>query len=183
MERPWPGEGTFEESEAGRYPRGDGWYVLNVADSVALAREGNGHAFRLTPRPEESGVDFMVNVRVIEPGEVSSLYHGESNQEGFLVLSGECLALVEGEERRLRPWDFFHCPPWTRHTFVGAGDGPCAVLMIGGRDPDEDIVYAVHEVAARHDAGVEEETDDPAVAYPSMGWQTPEPARRPWPPA
>jgi quercetin dioxygenase-like cupin family protein len=39
-----------------------------------------------------------------------TMYHREKAQEGFLVLSGECLLVVEGEERPLRQWDFFHCP-------------------------------------------------------------------------
>ena len=50
-----------------------------------------------------------INVTVLQPGQ-SGLYHAESGQEAFLVLSGECKLLVEGEERPLRPWDFFHAP-------------------------------------------------------------------------
>ena len=41
------------------------------------------------------------------------MHHRENAQEGFLVLSGECLLIVEEEERRLRAWDFFHCPGGT----------------------------------------------------------------------
>ena len=54
---------------------------------------------------------FGINVTVLEPGQ-SGVYHAESNQEAFLVLGGQCRLLVEGEERRLRAWDFFHSPPW-----------------------------------------------------------------------
>src|SRR3954454_2643382 len=89
---------------------------------------------------------------------------GEDEQEDFLVLSGECLLLVEGEERRLGQWDFVHCPAWTEHVFVGAGDGPCVVLMVGAR-PDVEVVYPVSEVALRHGAGVERETRSPGEAY------------------
>jgi uncharacterized cupin superfamily protein len=181
MDRPRPQEATLEETDAGKRPQGDGWYVMNVADALAMAREGVGHSFRLGG--EGSFPVYGLNVRVFEPGEVTSLYHAESNQEDFLVLMGECLLLVEGEERRLRQWDFFHAAPWTEHTFVGAGEGPCAVLMVGQRDPDEGIVYPVDETAAKHGASVERETQDPAEAYGSMGWQPPQPARRPWPPA
>ena len=167
--------------EAGLGPADEGWFVLNARE--ARWSTGDLGEYCAFESREARFPQLGINLNRLDPGESMTMYHREKAQEGFLVLSGECLALVEGEERRLGPWDFFHCPSWTRHTFVGAGDGPCAVLMIGGRDPDEDIVYAVHEVASRHDAGVEEETDDPAVAYPSMGWQTPEPARKPWPPA
>ncbi len=90
---------------------------------------------------------------VLEPGQ-SSVYHAETNQEAFLVLAGECRLLVEGEERRLRAWDFFHSPPWTEHAFVGAGDGPCVILMVGAHS-GPDVRYPVSELAARYGASVE----------------------------
>jgi uncharacterized cupin superfamily protein len=112
------------------------------------------------------------------------MYHAEDSQEDFLVLHGECLLLVEGEERRLRAWDFVHCPNWTEHVFVGAGDGPCAILMVGTRKHErEKLVYPVSDVALRHVAGVEEETQDGRVAYARYGETQPRPnddARLPW---
>src|SRR3954452_17842559 len=66
-----------------------------------------------------------IGIGVLQPGQASGHYHGEDAQEHFLVLSGECLLLIGGEERRLRAWDFVHCPPWAEHIFVGAGEGPC----------------------------------------------------------
>jgi uncharacterized cupin superfamily protein len=83
-------------------------------------------------------------VAVLEPGRPSTLYHAESVQEDFLVLAGECVARVEGEERRLRQWDFLHCPPGTAHAFVGAGDGPCVLVMVGARTPDKTLDYPEH---------------------------------------
>ncbi|MBA2359835.1 MAG: cupin domain-containing protein, partial [Actinobacteria bacterium] len=41
------------------------------------------------------------------------------------VLAGEAILIIEGDERPLRQWDFVHCPPGTRHAFVGTGTGPC----------------------------------------------------------
>ena len=97
------------------------------------------------------------------------MYHWEADQEDFLVLSGEALLIVEGQERALRQWDFVHCPPETRHIILGAGEGPCAVLAIGAREHiDEDCnggAYTVDEVARRHGAGVDEQTSDARVAY------------------
>jgi uncharacterized cupin superfamily protein len=93
------------------------------------------------------------------------MYHRESDQEGFLVLSGECLLVVEGEERRLRAWDFFHCAPGTTHSFVGAGDDPCVILMVGARTDDRTILYPRDELALRHGAGVEQDTPSPQEAY------------------
>jgi uncharacterized cupin superfamily protein len=102
------------------------------------------------------------------------MYHREDNQENFLVLSGECLLLVEDEERQLRAGDFVHCPPGTDHIFVGAGEGPCVIFMAGARTgwPDKGIVYPRSDLARRHGAGVEEETSVPSEAYASFPkWQ------------
>jgi uncharacterized cupin superfamily protein len=93
------------------------------------------------------------------------MYHAEDGQEDFLVLAGECLLLVEEEERPLRAWDFFHCAPGTRHVFVGAGSGPCLILAVGTRLPESGVVYPVSELARRHGAGVERETRLPREAY------------------
>jgi uncharacterized cupin superfamily protein len=101
-----------------------------------------------------------------------------------LVLYGEALLIVEGEERPLRQWDFVHCPPETRHIIIGAGDGPCRVIAVGSRQHvDENVnggAYVVDEVASRHGAGVEEETDDPEVAYARFADPEPTPYRAGW---
>ena len=101
---------------------------------------------------------------MVWPGQPNCMYHGEGAQEDFLVLSGECLLLVEGEERRLKAWDFVHFPAWAEHVVVGAGTGPCAILMVGSR-ADEGVLYPVSELAQKHGAGVEVETGKPPEAY------------------
>jgi uncharacterized cupin superfamily protein len=125
--------------------------------------------------------DVGVNVQILQPGQPNCRYHSEPVQEDFLVLHGECIVILEGRERSLAQWDFVHCPAGTEHVFVGAGDGPCAVLMIGSRRRDE-AHYPVNEVAARYDASVQEDTDEPEQAY--ADWST-EPWRQTtaaWPP-
>ena len=106
---------------------------------------------------------------VLEPGKPTGMYHAESSQEDFLVLAGTCLLIVEEEERELGAWDFVHCPPGTRHTFVGTGDGPCVIFMTGARQEDGTIVYPVSETAQARGAGVETETNSPRVAYAPFG--------------
>jgi uncharacterized cupin superfamily protein len=157
-------EAPLEETGSGLAPARDGWFVLNVADAAWATNPKFGAEGTFETR-DRRFPGFGIDVSVLQPGQPNCYYHREARQECFLVLSGECLLLVEGEERRLRAWDFVHCPPWTEHVFVGAGDGPCAILMIGQRpDPDE-VVYPVSELALRHGAGVEAETGSPAVAY------------------
>ena len=108
-----------------------------------------------------------IRIQVVLPGRPSGLYHREDMQEDFLVLAGECVLLVEGEERRLQAWDFFDSPPNTEHIFVGAGDRPCVILMTGARSPNWSVVYPVSELASRHGAGVEVEATSPRDAYAS----------------
>ncbi|HZU59778.1 MAG TPA: cupin domain-containing protein, partial [Solirubrobacteraceae bacterium] len=142
-------------------------------------KPGQSSVLQLEP---EDGVwpDTGVNVRIMQPGQPNCRYHSEPVQEDFLVLYGECIAIVEGEERPLRQWDFFHCPAGVNHVFVGAGDGPCAVLMIGSRRLDE-VHYPVNAVAAKYDASVQQATDDPSEAYADWRqepWRT---VPNPWP--
>ncbi len=133
-------EAQLEDSGSGLAPASDGWFVVNVRDAQWLTSE-NGEK-----RPSGSECSFEstksefpqlgIRLHVLEPGEPNGLYHAESEQEAFLVLSGECTLLVEGEERLLRQWDFFHSPARTEHIFVGAGEGPCVIFMVGARGRD-----------------------------------------------
>src|SRR5919199_3543489 len=140
------------------------WFVVNVRDARWRKHDTFGAAC-VFEHSETSFETFGVNIRVLQPGQPNCLYHSESNQEDFLVLAGECLLLVDGEERPLRAWDFVHCPPGTEHVFVGAGDGPSVILMVGGRSEDERLLYPVAEVAQRHGASAERETTSPEEAY------------------
>ena len=101
------------------------WFVVNVRDAHWRKHETFGASCRFET-PDAPFEQLGVNIRVLQPGEPNCLYHSESLQEDFLVLAGECLLLVEGEERPLEAWDFVHSPPGTEHVFVGAGDGPCS---------------------------------------------------------
>jgi len=156
-------------------------FIMNVADAPAFAHSRRATLIDFEPE----GVlwpDVGVNIQVMRPGQPNCRYHSEPVQEDFLVLQGECVVILDGKERQLRQWDFLHCPAGTEHVFVGAGDGPCAVLMIGSRRRDE-AHYPVSELAASYDASVASETDDPAEAY--ADWRREE--RRlipsPWPPS
>jgi uncharacterized cupin superfamily protein len=168
-----------EDTPEGRTVRSEGWFVVNLAGARAL-RGDKGGVFAPFEGPDAPFPHFGINVTVLAPGEPSALYHGEANQEGFLVLSGECRLLVEEQERRLRAWDYVHCPPWTRHVLVGAGDGPCAVLMVGARGSEE-IHYPRSELAAGARASAPHDTSSPAEAY--ADWPGPlRPEPMPWPP-
>jgi uncharacterized cupin superfamily protein len=157
-------EAPLERTEAGLVPSGEGWFVLNAREASWFdGHFGAGTRFEGTARFPDIGI----NIGVLAPGQPSCMYHGEDVQEDFLVLSGECLLLIEGEERPLKAWDFVHCPAWTEHVFVGAGDGPCAILAVGGRGGDA-VIYPASELAQRHGAGVQRETPEPAEAYAGL---------------
>jgi uncharacterized cupin superfamily protein len=157
-------EAPLQDFGSGLAPAGEGWFVVNVRDAEWWNSKtfGSGCAFETGEAPFPQ---LGINIAVMQPGEPNCLYHSESQQEAFLVLSGECRLLVDGEERLLGPWDFVHCPAGTEHVFVGAGDGPSVVLMTGARTPDEQLLYPASELAARYGASAEEETPDPRKAY------------------
>ncbi len=165
-------EAPLEDGAAGLYPADEGWFVVNVRDAQWLDSHGLG---RYAPFEGEHArfAQLGVNVAVLHPGEPSCMYHAEDAQEDFLVLAGECLLVVEGKERALRQWDFAHCPPLTRHVFVGAGEAPCLLLGVGARRKGRRLVYPVDETALRHGAGVEAETGSPAEAYARFAEPTP----------
>ena len=152
--------------------------IVNLADAPARS-----HPRRATVIEMEPGggrwPDTGVNVQIMQPGQPNCRYHSEPVQEDFLVLHGKCIAIVEGEEKPLRQWDFFHCPAGVEHVFVGAGDGPCAVLMIGSRRVDE-AHYPVNEVAAKYDASAKETTDDPKEAYADWAGEPWKEIPNPW---
>jgi uncharacterized cupin superfamily protein len=157
-------EAPLQKTETGVVPTGEGWFVVNVED--ARWYDSTPLGFYLPFEGEDARfAELGINIGVLRPGEAGGMYHGEETQEDFLVLAGECVLIVEGQERMLRAWDFFHCPPWTEHGFVGAGDEPCVVLAVGARWKGRGIVYPVNEIALRYDAGVSEETTEPAKAY------------------
>jgi uncharacterized cupin superfamily protein len=171
---------------SGLTPVTEGWFVVNVRDAEWWFSERRGARCAFENEYGDSPVEFArlgINVTVLEPGQTGGLYHSESNQEGFLVLSGQCTVLVEDEERSLRPWDFFHSPPWTEHALVGAGDGPCVILVVGARLGTE-VRYPVSELAAPHGASVAEETSDWRQAFaavePFGRERPPNWARLPW---
>ena len=166
-------EARLEQQEGGLTAVTDGWFVVNARDAPWITSEKFGSVclFEGDDAPFEQIGHSLV---VFRPGQPSGLYHREANQEDFLVLSGECVLLVEGEERHCKAWDFVHCPAHTEHILVATGDRPCVVFMVGARAgwPDKGIVYPRSELALRHGAGVEEETNVPKEAYaPFPGWK------------
>jgi uncharacterized cupin superfamily protein len=175
-------EAQLEPTEHGLVPKGDGWFVLNARQAQWRHAEGRGAYSQLEGDPEFS--QLGIHLVVLGPSEPMAMYHWEADQEDFLVLAGEALLIVEGEERPLRQWDFVHCPAETKHVIVGAGGGPCIVLAVGARGkrstgPDWGG-YTVDEVALRHGAGVEQETTDAHQAYARVQRREPTRYREGW---
>jgi uncharacterized cupin superfamily protein len=168
-------EARLIRKEAGLVPEGEGWFVVNAREARWWRHEAFGAATTFENEEDAPFKEFGINIQVLAPGEPNCMYHAENGQEDFLVLYGECLVLIEEEERPLKQWDFVHCPPWTRHVFVGAGDGPCAILMVGTRPDAEELLYPVSELARKYDAGVEEETTTGREAYASFPKSVEEP--------
>lgn len=175
-------EARLEAVASGLAPVTPGWFVVNAADAAWVSTEHTGICifesddFVLRGRPDLT--EYVkpyagFTIHVMTPGEPSGGYHAESVQEDFLVVHGECLLIVEGEERHLRTWDYVHCPPGTAHAFVGAGDGPSVIVGSGNRDLDDSTFwreYGESDLAERHRIG-------PAHRPPTEAWKVQRPQR------
>ena len=156
----------LRETKYGLVADGDGWFVINARES--RWRDAGHFGLYCDFEGKRRFRQFGINVSVLQPGQPIGLYHSERAQEGFLVLAGACLPLVEGQERRLRAWDFFHCPGGTDHMIAGSGSGPAVVLAVGARGGRKGLVYPVEPLAVAQRAGVERETTRPREAYASF---------------
>ena len=155
-------EARTVESPAGKFAEGEGWYVLNAAEARWHQNEKFGVSCGF-----EGDVEFPqygINIHVLQPGQPNCHFHGEGEQEDFLVLEGECLLIIEDQERLLKKWDFVHCPAWARHLFVGQGDGPCVILMVGTRG-EGGVIYPINETARRFGGCPAQETDSAKESY------------------
>jgi uncharacterized cupin superfamily protein len=167
-------EASLESTDSGLVPKDGGWFVLNAREARWYHTDGRTAVTAF--EAEEGDGEFKqlgINVSVMNPGEIMAMYHWEADQEDFLVLSGEALLIIEGEERPLRQWDFVHCPPGAKHTIVGAGNGPCVVLAVGARVKSSGGKpgwggYTVEPAAAKHGASVKEDTTEPKEAYAGL---------------
>ena len=156
----------MKDTGAGVVPASPGWFVLNARDARWSDRPGRGVNLPLTGSDEFEAETYFpmlgMSIAVLAPGEPNATYHWETEQEDFLVLAGE------GQERALGQWDFVHCPPETRHAFVGAGDGPCVILAASSRQFQKDGpwgFYCADDAAGRYNAASPEDTQDSDVAY------------------
>ena len=174
-------ESKLEQTEHGLVTKGEGWFVLNMRDAGWRHADGRGAVAVIADdfEGERQFEQLGLNPFVLGPGEPMALYHWEGDQEDFLVVSGEAVLIVEGRERQLQAWDFVHCPPNTKHVIVGAGNGPCLVIAVGAREHDM-LGFTVDEVAKRHSASVEEDTNDGGEAYAGIPRREPTAYRDGW---
>jgi uncharacterized cupin superfamily protein len=174
-------EARLQRTENGLAAAGEGWFVLNARE--ASWRHAPGRGARLDFEGETEFPQVGVNLFILGPGEPMGMYHWEADQEDFLVLSGEALLIVEGEERPLRQWDFVHCPADTKHIIIGAGEEPCAVLAVGARAHQEGSDwggYTVDETAQQHGVGVDRKTNEADEAYAGLPTRKPTSFREGW---
>ena len=174
-------EAPLADTEVGLEPGGDGWFVMNARDARWWYAEGRSAICDFEALSDVR--QFGLNITVLWPGVSMGMYHWEADQEGFLVVTGEAVLIVEGQERPLGQWDYVHCPPETQHIIVGTGDGPCVVVAVGGRDHAGRADwggYTVDETAARRGVSVERETTEAREAYAHLPSREPARYRDGW---
>jgi uncharacterized cupin superfamily protein len=181
MITPVVSEAKLERTEAGLVPVTPGWFVMNVRDARWVDRGGRGYSAPMTGWTDEEAETLFpqlgLQIAALGPGNPLSMYHWETDQEDFLILAGDAILIVEGQERPLRQWDFAHTPSGAAHTIV-AGENGCVVLAVGSRENQARGpwgAYTVDEAAIRHGAGVEEETEESTVAYARFSQSKPTP--------
>jgi len=174
-------ESKLEKTEHGLVPKGEGWFALDMRDAEWRHVDGRGAVCVALDdfEGERQFEQLGVNPFVLMPGEPMAMYHWETDQEDFLVVSGEAVLIIEGEERQLRAWDFVHCPPNTKHVIIGAGSGPCLVFAVGAREHDS-LGFTADDAAKRYGASVEEDTLDPGLAYGPVPRREPTAYRDGW---
>ena len=177
-------EAELEVTDAGVVPVSRGWFVLNAHDARWNQKPGQGFSLPLTGDNEYEAEKYFpmlgMAIRIVESGEPTTTYHWENDQEDFLVLAGEGVLIVEGQERRLKQWDFVHCPPGTKHAFAGAGEGRFVLLCASSRQFQKDGPwgsYVSDETASSYNASSPEDTEDGSVAY--ARFPDPQPVRYP----
>jgi uncharacterized cupin superfamily protein len=168
-------EAKLQETPAGVEPAGEGWFVVNVRDTRWATHDAFGSGCVFESREGAPFPELGINISVVQPEQPLCLYHEEDAQEDFLVLGGECLLLVNGEERPLKAWDFVHSPAGTEHVIVGAGEGLSIVLAVGARPESERLHYPHSEFAERYGASAEADTSEPQEAY--ARFERPQPER------
>jgi uncharacterized cupin superfamily protein len=160
-------EAPLERTENGVQAAGEGWFVVNARDAVWGESDTMGVFTRLGESKAARFPQLGFNIGVLWPGQPACMYHREPNQEGFLILSGECILLVEGQQRHMKQWDYFHCPADTDHLLIASGDEPCVAIAVGSR-ASRGVVYPVSELARKYGGSVEKETTDPDEAYEGL---------------
>jgi uncharacterized cupin superfamily protein len=176
-------EAPLNRTESGLVPGGNGWFVVNAREAQWIHAEGRGARLPFEGDGDAEFPQVGISLFSLAPGESMGMYHWEADQEDFLMLSGEGVLLIEGEERPLRQWDFVHCPAGTKHIIVAAGRRPCVVLAVGAREHQDEAGwggYTVEELAQRHGVSVERETTDAREAYANVSHRQPAKYRRDW---
>lgn len=152
-----------------------GWFVVNVRGApwehnsmravCKFGGEGDAHFD-----------DLGIGLYFIQPGKPMSLYHHEAGQEDFLILSGRCTVLIDGQRRDAGPWDFALPVPHGAHD---RRHGRGAGADLGGRrsQGEGQARYPVEPEAIRLGAGVPDEHTTADQVFASFG----EPQRGPAP--
>ena len=103
-------EARLEDVGSGLAPVSEGWFVVNARDAAWLTNETFGGVcifesddFVLRERPDLEPVEVEgagFTLARDQTGQASGLYHAETKtQEDFLVVAGECIVLIEEQER------------------------------------------------------------------------------------
>jgi hypothetical protein len=173
-------EASSEETPYGRYITSDGWFVLNIADALAVRNDEKGGAtYPLEPR-ESPFRDVGIRVPSSRRANRTRSTTPKACRKGFSCSRASARSSWRRTNGRCGSGTTSTVQPVRASVIVGAGDGPCSILMLGAR-PDVEVRYPVSEVAAKYDASAVKDTDDADEAYADWPGEY-VPVRLSWPP-
>ncbi len=91
--------------------------------------------------PAEEGALTAYRVRIEAHQRTSISYHSVA-EEVYVVVAGDGIAILNGQEYALKTGDFLRLPPGTTHGFIAGPDGLDMLdLHVPGCRPDRDVYF------------------------------------------
>jgi HTH-type transcriptional regulator, repressor for puuD len=104
--------------------------VLRPADLPAINR-ARGVVTQPLVLADRGSTSLTIGLSTFQPGSVIPL-HTHNVEEAITILEGEAVAIIDGQEHRVRPYDTTFVPPGTPHHFRNDSEGEMRFLWTYG---------------------------------------------------
>ncbi len=111
-------------------PAAPGPRILRPADLPVINR-ARGVLTQPLVMADRGSTSLTMGISTFEPGAVIPL-HSHNVEEAITILEGEAVAIVDGKEYVVRPYDTTFAPPGIQHHFRNDSDRPMKFLWTYG---------------------------------------------------